>query len=382
MSLEVPDEQFPAVTTREEFMAAIQDRISNERRDVPIQVNMDDPDAEINLSGIDVSGLTFEGIFSGVDFEESTFTSCNLSGVKFIGCHFDRTTFNGDTSLRGCDFNDSSLFKAVLGDNVDISGTDFSQADDIDKIHDENNNVISITKLQERGAILGEWWLTEGLERQRQRQTRMMALPQNLQRQSSNESDVGVGPFGSESEDEGERPDFSDLQRRYDDLRQEEDNGFDNVFLPENLLSEQQFEALKRLVFDNLENVQDIRNENELMDLIYGIEDSIYEEEVIKDVLLEPLDMIQYEFLESEYKPNQTIKRAIDTLVLNLILESPILSDEGITQSDIIENIYPLAVREIEQNLTSETFKTLQNPFLPQNLATEEEYDNYFDKAL
>ena len=494
----------PSVTTREEFMAAIEDRLRDGRRNIPIQVNMDDPDDEINLSGIDVSGLTFEGIFSGVDFEKSKITSCNLSGVKFIGCAFDKATFNGNTSLRGCDFEDSSLFKVVLGDNVDISGADFRKADDIDKIRDKNNNVISITKLKERGAILGEWWLTEGLERQRQR--RIMrnvrtltefndALAQNnfmfnlniknenmdnktyqqitikgklqnttlkktkfinvlfedvifdscnlensnfnnctfenvniignstlknaffgnvsfvkfvlsdntilentdfryanyvdeilneegnkipveelvrrgvilddillqgVQRQSSNESDVGVGPFGFESE--------------------EEDNGFDNVFLPENLLNEQQFESLKKLVLDNLENVQDIINENDLMDLIYGIEDSIYEEKVIKDVLLEPLDMIQDEFLESEYKPNQTIKRAIDTLVLNLILESPILSDEGITQSDIIENIYPLAVREIEQNLTSETLKTLQNPFLPQNLVTKEEYDNYFDK--
>ena len=361
----------PPITTVEAFNGAVQDRIRSGRLSTPIDVNI----TEGNITG-DFEGLTIRGTFTYINFNGTQFTSCNFTGVSFLSCMLDGCSFNGETSLESSKYTNSELGGMIISENTILNGADFRDANDVDEILDNDEprpinapglNIISIQELLNRGAILDDW-LTEG-----------------LQRQSSNESEMGVGPFAAESGEQGERPDFSDLESRLARLRQdlpqgqpEEEDGFDNPFLPENLLSKQQVTSFVRTVLQNT-NIDNVSSIDDVITLVYSIEDEIYKNDVIQERIKTGLGIDLSEYLNKETKPIETIMRVVSVIILNLIMDNA-----KKTIPETVEVVTPLATEEMKKYFTVTALKTLGNPFLPEkeiprvkaNLNTKVEFND------
>ena len=351
------------VTTVQAFYGAVQDRRRSGRLSTPINVDI----REGNITG-EFSGLTIRGSFINITFskveddggeENSAFTNCNLSNVSFLNCELDNCSFTNGSSLEGTKFTNSNVGGMIIDENTNISGADFRDANDVEEIYkDYDFNNISIQELIDRGAILDDW-LTEG-----------------LQIQSEDEGDMGVGPFAAESGDEGARPDFSDFESRFAALQQgqsqgqpqqQEEDGLDNPFLPENLLSKEQVESLTKTVLRTI-NIDNVANEQDLKLLVFTIGDEIYQNDVIQERIKTGLGIDLSEYLNNQTKPIETIIRAVDVLILNSIMDN---YKETIPKT--VEAVTPLVIEEMKKYFTVSALKTLGNPFLPENLLTEKE---------
>ena len=328
----------PPVTTVDAFNGVVQDRIRSGRLSTPIDVNI----TEGNITG-KFEGLTIRGAFNNVNFNGANFSSCNLTGISFLNCMLDECIFDEQTSLQSCKFTNSNVGGMIIGKNTNLTDADFRDANDVDEIIDDDEfDNIPIQELLNRGAILDDW-LTEG-----------------LQRQSSNESDMGVGPFAAESGDEGAPPDFSDLESRLNALRQDlpqgeqQDDGLDNPFLPENLLSKEQVTSLVRTVLQNT-NIDDVSSIDDVITLVYSIEDEIYKNDVIQERIKTGLGIDLSEYLNNETKPIETIMRVVSVIILNLIMDNA-----KKTIPETVEVVTPLAIEEMKKIFYCNFFKNIR----------------------
>ena len=71
------------------------------------------PNERVDLSGVDLSGKTFEGFF----FKSANFSECNLTGTVFKDCHLGYATFNAAVCHR------------TVFENSYLYGAEFKQAD-------------------------------------------------------------------------------------------------------------------------------------------------------------------------------------------------------------------------------------------------------------